>query len=105
MGIDSLLEGYRSIMKQIYSPNNFYRRVRNLLNEVKNSNYQVSIDMQRILALFRSFFRLGICEKERFYYWCLIIWTLVRRPRLLSLAVTLTIYGHHYRKICEIYIL
>ncbi len=105
MGIDSLIEGYRSIMEQIYSPHNFYRRVRNLLNEVKNSNYQVPIDMQRILALFRSCFRIGICEKERFYYWRLLIWTLVRRPRLLSLAVTLAIYGHHYRKICEIYIL
>jgi radical SAM superfamily enzyme YgiQ (UPF0313 family) len=105
MGIDSLMEGYRSIMKQIYSPHNFYRRVRNLLKEIKNSNFQVSIDMQRILALFRSFFRLGICEKERFYYWRLLIWTLVMRPRLLSLAVTLAIYGHHYRKICEIYII
>lgn len=105
MGMDSLMEGYRSIMKQIYSPHNFYTRVRNLLKEVKNTNFQVSIDMQRILALFRSCFRLGICEKERFYYWRLLIWTLFRRPRLLSLAVTLAIYGHHYRKICEIYII
>lgn len=104
MGMDSLMEGYRLIMKQIYSPNNFYGRVRNLLKEVKNTNFQASIDMQRILALFRSCFRIGICEKERFYYWRLLIWTLIRRPRLLSLAVTLAIYGHHYRKICEIYI-
>ncbi|MBN1907770.1 MAG: DUF4070 domain-containing protein [Deltaproteobacteria bacterium] len=104
MGMDSLMEGYRSIMKHIYSPHNFYTRVRNLLKEVKNTNFQVPIDMQRILALFRSCFRLGICGKERFHYWRLLIWTLIRRPRLLSLAVTLAIYGHHYRKICEIYL-
>jgi hypothetical protein len=33
------------------------------------------------------------------------MWTLARRPRLLPLAVTLAIYGYHYRKICELYIL
>jgi hypothetical protein len=32
------------------------------------------------------------------------MWTLVRRPRLLPLAVTFSIYGFHYRKICELYI-
>jgi hypothetical protein len=47
---------------------------------------------------------LGILGKERFRYWQLILWTLVRRPRLISVAVTLSIYGYHYRKICERYI-
>ncbi|MEE4263333.1 MAG: DUF4070 domain-containing protein [Desulfobacteraceae bacterium] len=27
MGLDRLLDGYQSIMKQIYSPRNYYRRV------------------------------------------------------------------------------
>ncbi len=35
MGIDRLLDGYQSIMKQIYSPKNYYRRVRTLLKELK----------------------------------------------------------------------
>ncbi len=105
MGYKSLLEGYRLIMKQIYSPNNFYKRVRNFLNEVKPGNFSLSIDRQKVLALFHSSLRLGILGKERFQYWRLFFWTLLRRPRLLSLAVTLAIYGHHYRKICEMYII
>ena len=35
MGMDRLLDGYRSIMKQIYSPKSYYRRVRTLLKELK----------------------------------------------------------------------
>jgi radical SAM superfamily enzyme YgiQ (UPF0313 family) len=104
MGLDKLLDGYRSIMKQIYSPHHFYRRVRNLLKELKTPDITIPMDVQRVLAFFRSCLRLGILEKERIHYWHLLIWTLLRKPRLMPLAVTLAIYGHHYRRICELYI-
>ena len=48
---------------------------------------------------------LGVLGKERYQYWRLMIWTLLRRPRMLPLAVTLAIYGYHYRRICELHIL
>jgi hypothetical protein len=48
---------------------------------------------------------LGILGRERFEYWRLLLWTLMRRPRQLPLAITLSIYGHHFRRICELYIL
>ena len=105
MGIDRLLDGYQSIMKQIYSPKNYYRRVRTLLKELKAPEINQPINIQRFLSFFRSAFRLGVLGKERFHYWQLMLWTLIRKPRLMPLAVTLSIYGHHYRKICERYIL
>ena len=105
MGIDKLLEGYQSIMKQIYSPKNYYRRVRSLLRELKAPEIYQPINFQRFLSFFRAGFRLGVLGKERFRYWQLMLWALARRPRQLSLAVTLSIYGYHYRKICERYIL
>jgi radical SAM superfamily enzyme YgiQ (UPF0313 family) len=105
MGIDRLLDGYQSIMKQIYSPKNYYRRVRTLLKELKAPEINQPLDIQRFLSIFRSAFRLGVLGKERFHYWPLILWTLIRKPRLISLAITLAIYGYHYRKICEQYIL
>ena len=104
MGMETLLAGYRSIMKQIYAPRNFYRRVRRFLEELKAPDITTPMDLQRFLAFFRSGFRLGVWGKERFHFWHLMIWTLLRRPRLMPLAVTLAIYGHHYRRICEIYI-
>ena len=105
MGLDQLMTGYRFIMGHIYSPRHYYRRVKVFLKEFGNSKVDTRIDLQRFLAFFRSSIRLGILGKERFHYWYLMTWTLVRKPRLLPLAVTLAIYGYHFRKICEIHIL
>ncbi|MEJ2657443.1 MAG: B12-binding domain-containing radical SAM protein [Desulfobacterales bacterium] len=104
MGIDRLLDGYQSIMKQIYSPKNYYRRVRTLLKELKTPEINQPLNIQRFLSIFRSAFRLGILGRERFHYWRLMLWTIIRKPRLISLAITLSIYGYHYRRICERYI-
>lgn len=104
MGLDRLVEGYRSLMKQIYSPKNYYRRVRQLLQELKEPEINQPINWQRFLSLFRTAFRLGVLGEERFQYWQLMFWTLTRKPKQLSLAVTLSIFGHHYRKICKLYI-
>ena len=105
MGLDQLMTGYRFIMGYIYSPRHYYRRVKVFLKEFGNSKVETPIDLQRFLAFFRSSIRLGILGKERFHYWRLMTWTLVRRPRLLPLAITLAIYGYHFRRICEIHIL
>jgi len=104
MGLDRLLVGYQSIMKQIYSPKNYYRRVRTLLRELKAPEINQPLNIQRFFSFFRSAFRLGVLGKERFQYWQLIFWTLICRPRQISVAITLSIYGYHYRKICERYI-
>jgi radical SAM superfamily enzyme YgiQ (UPF0313 family) len=104
MGLDRLLVGYRSIMKQIYSPKIFYRRVRTFFKELRAPEIRSPMDVQRFLAIVRSGFWLGVWGKERLQYWRLLLWTLIRKPKLLSLAVTLAIYGHHYRRICEKYI-
>ena len=34
-------------------------------------------------------------------YWRRLAWTFLRRLALLETAVTLAIYGHHFRRICE----
>ncbi|MBN2382829.1 DUF4070 domain-containing protein [bacterium] len=104
MGINSLLSGYKTIMTQIYSPKNYYRRIRTLLKELRTPQVNEPIDIQRFLSIFRSAVRLGILGKERFHYWQLILWTLICRPKLISLAITLSIQGYHYRRICELYI-
>jgi hypothetical protein len=104
MWLGRLLDGYRSIMKQIYSPKIFYQRVRIFFKELRVPAIRSPMEFQRFLAIIRSGFWLGVWGKERLQYWHLLLWTLIRKPRLLSLAVTLAIYGHHFRRICEKYI-
>ena len=53
------------------------------------------------LAFARSVLRLGILGGERFHYWWLIAWTLLHKPKALGLAVTLAIYGYHFRRTCD----
>jgi radical SAM superfamily enzyme YgiQ (UPF0313 family) len=105
MDLSALREGYRNIMRHIYSPRYYYQRVRTFLLEYKAPKFEAPLDFQRFLAFFRSGIRLGILGEERIQYWRLLLWTLFRRPGLLSLAVTLAIHGHHFRKISKLHIL
>jgi radical SAM superfamily enzyme YgiQ (UPF0313 family) len=105
MDLNALKEGYKKIMGQIYSPKSYYERVRTFLKEYKAPRTEIPLDFQRFLAFFRSSIRLGVFGKERFHYWKLLLWTLRKRPQLMPMAITFAIYGHHFRKVCEIHLL
>jgi len=105
MDLNELREGYRNIMRHIYSPKLYYQRIKTFLREYKATKVHNQLDFQHFLALFRSSIRLGVFGKERFQYWKILFWTLFRRPGLFPLAITLAIYGHHFRKICNLYIM
>jgi len=105
MDLDELCEGYRNIMRHIYSPKLYYQRIKTFLREYKVTVINNPLDFQRFLAFFRSSIRLGIFGKERLQYWEILLWTLFRRPGLFPLAITLAIYGHHFRKICNLHIM
>jgi len=102
MGLDSLREHHRALLRHLYAPKQYYRRVRTFLREFKVPEVRQRVDLQRLLALARSALRLGIIGRERFHYWQLLAWTAFARPRLLSRAVTLAIYGFHFRRIVEL---
>ncbi len=105
MELKALCDGYKKILCHIYAPNHYYERIKTFLQEYQSAKIKIPLDFQRCMAFLRSFIRLGIFGKERFQYWKLLLWTLRKRPGLLPLAVTLAIYGHHFRKICELHIL
>ena len=102
MGLDVLREGYENLMQHIYSPEHYYKRAKTFLREYRSPKIRTPLDFQRLMAVLRSSIRLGIFGKERFQYWKILSWTLFRRPKMLPLAITLAIYGHHFRKICEL---
>ncbi|MGD8343408.1 MAG: DUF4070 domain-containing protein, partial [Desulfobacterales bacterium] len=105
MDLTALSDGYKRIMGHIYSPRIYYERVRTFLKEYKAPEAKLPLSIRDLMAFLRSCIRLGIFGKERFQYWKLLLWTLRKRPQLLPLAITFAIYGHHFRKVCEIHIL
>jgi len=95
-----LVKGYNRIVDTIYSPKRYYERVLVFLKEYNPVNSPViPKDLSHITAFFKSVIRLGIIGQERRYYWKLIGWSLFRRPKVFPLAVTLSIYGFHFRKV------
>jgi radical SAM superfamily enzyme YgiQ (UPF0313 family) len=105
MNPDTLYEGYTHILHYIYAPEHYYQRVRIFLREYEPPQVTTPLQFQHILALFRSVYWLGIFGKERLHYWQLLLWTLSRRPRQFPIAVTMAIWGYHFRKICELHTL
>ncbi|OGC41914.1 B12-binding domain-containing radical SAM protein [candidate division WOR-3 bacterium RBG_13_43_14] len=98
----TLMNGYKKILKTIYSPDFFYARVKNFLKNYKPLRTKQSrLHLYEIRAFIMSIFVLGVREKERFHYWRLFLWSVCHRPRLTPLAVTFAIYGFHFRKVFE----
>ena len=101
MSIESLTDGYRKILNHIYSPAPYYQRVRTFLREYRAPQVREKLQFADLLTIARSVIRIGFLGRERYQYWKLLLWTQFRRPRLLCQAITLAIYGYHFRKICE----
>ena len=104
MGLESLREGYRKILNQIYAPKLYYERVLTFLREYPPPKIKFQFEPQYVLALWRSIYQLGIRGVERVHYWRLFFWTLFRRPRLFPLAITLSIMGFHFRQVVELHV-
>jgi Domain of unknown function (DUF4070) len=100
MNSDTLIKGYQKILRTIYSPKHYYARVKSFLKEYRPLQTPgFRFRFSHLKPAIRSVVRLGIIGEERFQYWKLFFWSLFRRPRLLPLAITFSIYGFHFRRI------
>ena len=106
MSSETLLSGYRNILRKIYTPKHYYARVTLFLRNYEPiSRRGFHLNLGRLSAFFKSVVLLGIVGKERFHYWKLFFWSLCRRPRLFPLAITHAIYGFHFRKVFQHHLL
>ena len=96
-----LQEGYRSLIQRLYTPEEYYRRVLIFLKTVQPPQIKLHLDWNYVRALFRSMYRLGIRGVERLEYWKLFFWALLRKPKVFPQAITLAIYGYHFRTLAE----
>jgi radical SAM superfamily enzyme YgiQ (UPF0313 family) len=103
MNPNTLTEGYQHVLQYIYAPEHYYQRIKTFLGEYQSPKIRAPLQIQYILAFCRSMYRLGLLGTERVHYWRLLLWTLFRRPRQFPMAVTMAIWGYHFRKICELH--
>jgi radical SAM superfamily enzyme YgiQ (UPF0313 family) len=95
-----LLEGYKTIIKSIYSTKPYYKRIRRFLLDYKRPLFrQHKIEFSYLKAFIKSIFIIGIVNRGRGEYWKFMIWTLFNRPRLFASAMTYVVYGYHFRTV------
>ena len=104
MDFQKLHAGYKQILNHIYHPGNYCARAKTLLREFRPSVKTGLLTRTDVAALFRSIVRLGILSRDRLHYWHLLGWTMLRRPTLLPMAVTLAISGYHFRRVCQLHV-
>lgn len=101
MPMENLINGYKKLVTTIYSPEYFYRRVREFLKEYRPAfpKKTPKLSWRDLAAFSKSLIQLGILGEERKHYWKLLGWSLFTKPRVFPLAVECAIYGFHFRKI------
>lgn len=98
MGMQTLMEGYRRVIKTIYSQPNYCQRILTFLKNYKMpADRKNKYQYREIRAFIKSMWHFGILRRGRRYYWMLLFWSLRKRQRL-YLAVSLMIYGFHFRR-------
>lgn len=96
---ETLIEGYRDLVKRIYSPRDYYKRVLIFLQTYKPSGPKVRLSATDIRAFFHSLWTLGVRTRGRFEYWKFMTRALATHPRAFSEAMTLAITGYHFRQV------
>jgi radical SAM superfamily enzyme YgiQ (UPF0313 family) len=100
MNVNELIAGYKTVIKDIYSIKPYYKRIRQFLLDYKPPPVRKRrIEFSYLTGFMKSVFIIGILNKGRNEYWKFMIWTLFRRPRLFSCAMTYVVYGYHFRTV------
>ena len=104
MEFNKLMDGYKKVVETIYSPENYYDRIRQHFKKMGRLRYNHNSKMMLngIAAFFKSIIYLGILGEERACYWKLFFHTLFHHPSQLPRAITFAICGYHFRKIYNV---
>jgi radical SAM superfamily enzyme YgiQ (UPF0313 family) len=98
-----LVEGYRSILKTIYSSGEYYQRALETLKRVSGTppepnRYSLTSGM---MALTRIVVRLGVLDHERREFWRFFGRSLTKHRVQFAHSMRLAAMGYHFRKLNE----
>jgi hypothetical protein len=97
-----LIEGYKKILRTIYSPSEYYQRALDCLShltqgpEARHSNL-----IGDVAAFVRVAFALGMRDPARADFWRYMKRIITSHRQNFAHAVTLAAMGYHFRKLTE----
>jgi radical SAM superfamily enzyme YgiQ (UPF0313 family) len=101
----SVVDGYRSILRTIYSPREYYDRALAMLERVGpvGPEPHTGGPLAALAALVRVTLTLGVRDASRAEFWRYLRRAVAGHREQLALAVTLAAMGYHLRKISQRY--
>ena len=102
MDAASLVEGYRSVLKRIYSCEAYYERVKLYLSRMQPkpgepAPTQKFLTSGNVRALVTSILRQGVLGRQRWSYWRFLLTAATRYRRCFGAAMTLAVMGYHFQ--------
>ncbi len=100
MNYQKLIGGYNNIINTIYAQKEYYQRVKSFLANYKTPSWNKNkIKLKEIRAFMMLLWLLGTIEKGKKYFWKLLALSLFKHPKKFPLAMTMAVYGYHFRRI------
>lgn len=100
MDLNLLMDGYNSIVHDIYSDRSYYKRLRQMMINYQPVNYgKIQIDHYYFMGFIKSIYYLGIRNRGQIEYWKFLFWTIIKKHRLFLHGIMFAICGYHFRKI------
>ena len=94
-----LEDGYRELMRRLYEPRHYYKRIIIFLQNHRAGRERLRLSGVDIGAFLKSFWLLGVWHRGRVAYWRFMLGTLLHRPHQFRLGIELAIIGHHFRRV------
>ena len=100
MNYAELIGGYSKIIQTIYAQKEYYIRVKSFLNNYKQPFWNKNkIKLKEVRAFMMLLWLLGTLEKGKKYFWKLFAFSLLKHPNKFPLAMTMAVYGYHFRRV------
>ncbi|MHB2147719.1 B12-binding domain-containing radical SAM protein [Calditrichota bacterium LG25] len=102
MDLKFLKAQYQKLLNQLYDPEGFYERLKVFLRDYQLPERKGGkLSLTEIKAFVKSLFVLGLFEKGRMRYWKILFYSLIKFPKKFPLAVRLSIFGYHFRRVAR----
>ena len=98
---EMLVEGYRSLVKRLYTPRMYYRRILTFLREYRPQGQGIHLSWRDVKAFIKSLWVMGILSRGRRQYWKFLTKALLFHRRAFPEAMTLAIIGYHFRRVAS----
>jgi len=105
MDTTRLVEGYKSILRNIYGPREYYQRALDCLSRFHQNRIEPrkTSMLEDLKAFYKIVMTLGIRDSERAAFWNYLYRVIRFYPRDFAHGLTLAAMGYHFRQITEKY--